>query len=133
MKKSRGIISLILVAAVMVLIGVTTIRGLDSEGMGAARNINLGLDLEGGVSITYQAVGETPSDEDMKDTVYKLQRRVEEYSTEAQAYQVGDNRIGIEIPGVQDANAILEELGQPGSLYFITHLDSDGKIGRAHC
>ena len=114
MKKSRGILSLILIAAVIAFLGVTTVHGLNSEGMGAAKNINLGLDLEGGVSITYEAVGETPSDEDMKDTVYKLQRRVEEYSTEAQAYQVGDNRVGIEIPGVQDANEILEELGQPG-------------------
>ena len=126
MKKSRGILNLILIAAVIAFLGVTTVHGLNSEGMGAAKNINLGLDLEGGVSITYEAVGETPSDEDMKDTVYKLQRRVEEYSTEAQAYQVGDNRVGIEIPGVQDANEILEELGQPGSLYFIKHLDSEG-------
>ena len=38
MKKSRGILSLILVAALSVLLGVTTIRGLDSEGMGAAKN-----------------------------------------------------------------------------------------------
>ncbi len=126
MKKSRGVLNLIVIAAVMVFLGVTTIYGLNSKGMGSARNITLGLDLEGGVSITYQAVGETPSDEDMEDTVYKLQRRVEEYSTEAQAYQIGDNRIGIEIPGVQDANEILEELGQPGTLYFISHLDSDG-------
>ncbi len=126
MKKSRGIISLILVAAVMVLLGVTAIRGLDADGMGAAKNINLGLDLEGGVSITYQVKGDTPSQEDMDDTVYKMQRRVEQYSTEAQAYQEGDNRISIEIPGVEDANTILEELGQPGSLYFIKHYDSDG-------
>ena len=126
MKKSRGIISLILVAAVMIFLGVTCIFGLNSWGMGAAKNINLGLDLEGGVSITYRAVGETPSQEDMDDTVYKLQRRVEEYSTEAQAYQQGDDRISIEIPGVQDANAILEELGQPGSLYFIRQNDSSG-------
>ena len=126
MKKSRGIISLILIAAVMILLGFTCIFGLNSWGMGAAKNINLGLDLEGGVSITYRAVGETPSQEDMDDTVYKLQRRVEEYSTEAQAYQQGDDRIGIEIPGVQDANAILEELGQPGSLYFIRQNDSSG-------
>ena len=126
MKKSRGILSLILIAAVMVFLGVTSIHGLNSKGMGAARNINLGLDLEGGVSITYQVKGDTPSQEDMDDTVYKLQRRVEEYSTEAQAYQEGDNRVSIEIPGVQDANEILEELGQPGSLYFIKHLDSEG-------
>lgn len=126
MKKSRGIISLILVAAVMIFLGVTCIFGLNSWDMGAAKNINLGLDLEGGVSITYRAVGETPSQEDMDDTVYKLQRRVEEYSTEAQAYQQGDDRISIEIPGVQDANTILEELGQPGSLYFIRQNDSSG-------
>ncbi len=125
MKKSKGILSLILVAAVMVLLGVTTIRGLNFEGMGAAKNINLGLDLEGGVSITYEVKGDTPSQEDMDDTVYKMQRRVEQYSTEAQAYQEGDNRISIEIPGVQDANEILEELGQPGSLYFIKHYDSE--------
>ncbi len=125
MKKSKGILSLILVAAAMVLLGVTTIRGLNSEGMGAAKNINLGLDLEGGVSITYEVKGDTPSQEDMDDTVYKMQRRVEQYSTEAQAYQEGDNRISIEIPGVQDANEILEELGQPGSLYFIKHYDSE--------
>ena len=126
MKKSRGIISLILVAAVMIFLGFTCIFGLNSWGMGAAKNINLGLDLEGGVSITCRAVGETPSQEDMDDTVYKLQRRVEEYSTEAQAYQQGNDRISIEIPGVQDANAILEELGQPGSLYFIRQNDSSG-------
>ena len=126
MKKSRGIISLILVAAVMIFLGFTCIFGLNSWDMGAAKNINLGLDLEGGVSITYRAVGETPSQEDMDDTVYKLQRRVEEYSTEAQAYQQGDDRISIEIPGVQDANTILEELGQPGSLYFIRQNDSSG-------
>ena len=126
MKKSRGILSLILVAAVLVLLGITSVFGLNSKGMGAARNIKLGLDLEGGVSITYQVKGETPSQEDMDDTVYKLQRRVEEYSTEAQAYQQGSNRISIEIPGVQDANQILEELGQPGNLYFIRENDSDG-------
>ena len=82
---------------------------------GAARNIITGLDLSGGVSITYQVVGdETPSAEDMNDTVYKLQLRVDGYSTEAQVYQEGTNRINIEIPGVTDANAILEELGKTG-------------------
>ncbi len=85
------------------------------------KGIKLGLDLAGGVSITYQVKGdETPSAEDMKDTVYKLQKRVETYSTEAEVYQVGDNRISVEIPGVSDANSILEELGTPGTLEFKT-------------
>ena len=84
------------------------------------QNITLGLDLAGGVSITYQVKDENPTSEEMSDTIYKLQRRVEQYSTEASVYQEGDDRINIEIPGVTDANAILDELGKPGSLEFQT-------------
>lgn len=62
----------------------------------------------------------------MKDTIYKLQKRVEQYSTESSVYQEGDDRINIEIPGVSNANEILDELGQPGSLYFIAQTGSDG-------
>ena len=126
MKKRKGILSLIAIVALMALLGVTTTIGLGKGHSGAAKNINLGLDLEGGVSITYQVKGDTPSDEDMADTIYKLQKRVEKYSTEASVYQEGDNRISIEIPGVTDANKILDELGQPGSLYFIAQTGSDG-------
>lgn len=97
----------------------TAAVGWGENASGAAKNIKLGLDLAGGVSITYQAVGEeAPSSEDMSDTIYKLQKRVEGYSTEAEVYQEGADRINIEIPGVTDANSILEELGKPGSLEF---------------
>ena len=118
MKKSKGIAILILILAV--LTGVSWYAGtiISTVGVGESRNIKLGLDLKGGVSITYETVEENPSPEDMKDTVYKLQKRVESYSTEASVYQEGSNRINIEIPGVSDANAILEELGKPGSLEF---------------
>ncbi len=91
---------------------------LSSTGVGETMSIPLGLDLSGGVSITYQVMDENPSAEDMNDTIYKLQKRVESYSTEATVYQVGDDRITVEIPGVQDANQILEDLGNPGSLEF---------------
>ena len=126
MKKNKGIISLVATVLVIILLGVTAVTGLGKNGAGAAKNINLGLDLEGGVSITYQVKGETPSQEDMDDTRYKLQRRVEQYSTEATVYQEGSDRLSIEIPGVKDANKILDELGQPGSLYFIREKGSDG-------
>lgn len=88
-------------------------------------DIKLGLDLAGGVSITYQATNENPTSEEMSDTIYKLQQRVQNYSTEAEVYQEGSNRINIDIPGVSDANAILEELGKPGSLMFT---DESGKV-----
>lgn len=119
MKKSRGILILILTFVLLGLFGYTAVEGWGAGKTGAAANIKQGLDLAGGVSITYQVVGdEAPSTEDMSDTVYKLQKRVENYSTEAIVYQQGDDRINIEIPGVTDANAILTELGKPGSLTF---------------
>ncbi|MDE7269282.1 MAG: protein translocase subunit SecD [Acetatifactor sp.] len=127
MKKSKAIV--ILLCAILLLAGITyvDIQGIDADGTGSASDIKLGLDLAGGVSITYQAVGEgTPSATDMSDTINKLQQRVENYSTEAIVYQEGIDRINIEIPGVSDANAILQELGRPGSLYFIAQTDADG-------
>ena len=114
MKKSRGIAVLLLTAIVTVFFCYVAAVGIGPTGTGSAKNINTGLDLAGGVSITYQAKDSNPSKEDMSDTVYKMQQRVSQYSTEAQAYQEGSNRITIEIPGVSDANAILEELGKPG-------------------
>ncbi len=120
MKKNKGIISLILAVVLIALMGFTVVVGFGKTGTGAMKNIKLGLDLAGGVSITYQVKDKNPSDEEMSDTIYKLQRRVEQYSTEASVYQEGNDRINIEIPGVTDANQILDELGKPGSLEFKT-------------
>ncbi len=127
MKKSRAVISLAVFVLILGLLGYTAVFGVGSDKSGSMSSIKLGLDLAGGVSITYQVVGdENPNAEDMSDTIYKLQQRVQNYSTEAQVYQEGSDRINIEIPGVSDANAILEELGKPGSLYFIAQTDSNG-------
>lgn len=117
---------LALTLIVLVLFGYTAVYGWGQNASGSGKSIKLGLDLAGGVSITYQVVGEgTPSAEDMSDTIYKLQKRVQTYSTEAQVYQEGDDRISIEIPGVTDANEILAELGKPGSLEFF---DKNGEL-----
>ena len=119
-KKGRyiaGLVALIVLCAFGVFI---TTKGITKEKIGRASNIELGLDLAGGVSITYEVDGKNVSESDMKDTVYKLQKRVEGYSTEAEVYREGKDRINIEIPGVSDANKILDELGKPGSLSFAT-------------
>lgn len=127
MKKNRAIV--ILLVFFLALAGITyvDIAGVDGMGKASAQEIILGLDLAGGVSITYQVVGEeSPSQTDMSDTISKLQQRVYNYSNEALVYQEGSDRINIEIPGVSDANAILAELGRPGTLYFIYERGSDG-------
>ena len=118
MKKSKAAVILAVILAAFVGLAYYASIILSSTGVGEDMSIPLGLDLSGGVSITYQVVDENPSAEDMSDTIYKLQKRVDSYSTEASVYQVGDDRITVEIPGVQDANEILEDLGNPGSLEF---------------
>lgn len=115
--KVKGLLGLLVL---LFAVGLFGFFGYDS-----ADDIKLGLDLEGGVSITYQAVKENPTGEEMSDTIYKLQQRVQNYSTEAEVYQEGENRINIDIPGVSDANEILEELGKPGSLVFA---DEEGNV-----
>jgi protein-export membrane protein, SecD/SecF family len=125
MSKSKSAIVLVLTVMLIGVMIFTSAVGWGATGSGAAKNIKLGLDLAGGVSITYQSVEENPTAEAMSDTIYKLQQRVAQYSEEAVVYQEGHNRINIEIPGVSNADEILTELGKPGSLQF---QDSAGNI-----
>ncbi len=118
MKKGKGIAILCVVLACILGLGYYASIILSSTGRGENQNIILGLDLAGGVSVTYQIKDPDASSEDISDTIYKLQKRVESYSTEASVYKEGDDRITVEIPGVTDANDILEDLGTPGSLEF---------------
>ena len=101
MSKTKGILVIIFTVLLTVFIGFMDVVGLGADKSGSAKDIKLGLDLAGGVSITYQAVGEEePSSQDMDDTVEKLKKRIYEYSTEASVYKEGKNRISIEIAGV---------------------------------
>lgn len=117
--KRNGTVRLLLVFLAIVLMGLVAFVGIGSNHRGSAKNIKLGLDLAGGVSITYQTVEENPTSQQMADTIYKLQRRVENYSKESAVYQEGSNRVNVDIPGVTDANQILEELGKAGSIQFV--------------
>lgn len=129
MKKWQGFLSLIIFIAAVAGCVYLVMYGVDETGVGSAAKTKLGLDLAGGVSITYEVVGEeNPSKEDLDDTVFKLKKRIDQYSTEANVYSEGTNRISIEIPGVTDANAILKDLGSPGSLYFIKATGADGSM-----
>ncbi len=121
MKKSRGIIALSLTLIVIAGLLYLAVFGVGEDKSGSAASIKQGLDIAGGVSITYEISGDnTPTSEDMSDTKYKLQQRVQQYSTEAIVYQEGADRINIEIPGENDEQNVLEELGKPGSLSFQT-------------
>ncbi len=132
LKKGQGIAWLVAFVALLGVLGYCAAAVLTGTIKENEDSLKLGLDLDGGVSITYEAVGDKPTDEQMADTILKLQQRIENdlgeesSTTEANVYRVGDRRITVEIPGVSDANALLEELGTPGTLYFIAQKDNDG-------
>lgn len=127
-KKQKSIVLFLVSIIVMILLALVLVFGVKIRGMekGSARNIILGLDLKGGVSITYEAVGDYTA-EDMKDTLNKLKLRAEEFSSESDVYIEGDNRITVDIPGQSDADAVLEKLGKPGSLSFVTDYGQDSE------
>lgn len=112
--------------AVIAFLAYTVVFGWGSSKDGSMSGIKLGLDLAGGVSITYEAVGDNVDSQDLKDATYILQKRAEGYTPDAEVYQEGSNRITIEIPGVTDANEVLTQMGKPGELYFIVQKGSDG-------
>ena len=122
--KKRSLIIVIVLIASLLFLAYTAVIGIGSNKIGSAKNIKLGLDLSGGVAITYQVVGDA-TQEEISDTVYKLQQRVSNYSTEASVYQEGNNRINIEIPGITNADEVLENLGKPGSLAFTLADDTE--------
>ena len=77
MSKSKSMLTMLILVLLLGLFGYTALTGFGG-GAGSASDIKLGLDLAGGVSITYQVVGEEePDADDMADTIYKLQKNSE--------------------------------------------------------
>lgn len=132
MKKNKAYAIIAVILALMIGLGVYAVDVLKATTSKGDNSIILGLDLSGGVSITYQIMTENPTQMDINDTIAKMEERAENYSTEYAVYQVGDDRITVEIPGVFDANTVLEELGSPGALYFIKEKSNDGSTNYSY-
>ncbi|MBQ7265773.1 MAG: protein translocase subunit SecD [Firmicutes bacterium] len=104
----------------------TTEATTAGPGYGSYKNIKQGLDLKGGVSILYQAEIDTPTEEDMRAAVAMLQERVVYMGFyEAEVSQEGVNRVRVEIPGVDDSEAVAADIGAAAHLTF---RDQDGNV-----
>nr|WP_162990616.1 protein translocase subunit SecD [Maliibacterium massiliense] len=92
-------------------------------------NIKQGLDLQGGLSILYQAKPpEDGSDFDsgVVGTIAKQRARLDQQGyTEATITRQGGDRIRIEIPDVHDPQQVIDILGTPAKLTFV---DPDGTV-----
>lgn len=83
----------------------------------------LGLDLEGGVRVEYQALavnGVTPDGDAMNTIKDIIERRVNGIGvSEPQVVTQGTDRVVVELPGVSDEDAITKLVGSTGLLQFI--------------
>lgn len=120
--KRKAVINLIIFFLLLAGGIYMAIAGVGQNESGKTANVPLGLDLQGGLSVTYEIQDEKPTSDEINATVDKLQRRVDAYSSEGEVYQEGNDRITVEIPlntEKVDAHDVLDELGQPGQLLFL--------------
>ncbi|HXN61114.1 MAG TPA: protein translocase subunit SecD [Acidimicrobiales bacterium] len=104
---------------ISVLIVVAIAVGSFAAVFAAKWSPRLGLDLAGGVSVVYTAEGNHVSQADLDETVNILNLRVNGLGVSgAQVQTSGKNQISVSIPGVTDAQQVLNEIGQTARMYF---------------
>ena len=84
-KAKRNAVIALLVFALLLAGGIyMAIMGVGSDHVGKTEDIPLGLDLQGGLSVTYEITTPDPTSDEIAATVDKLQRRVDAYSSEGE-------------------------------------------------
>ena len=150
-KRTGAIIALCVTLALTILVGYLGMNGawLDNRGLyrllpwlpttnveNWPKTIALGLDLQGGVFVEYEAsmsdeLKNDPENQYNLDTLLKntmtiiAQRLTDKGYPEATVSQLGASGIRVEIPNVTDPAAVLDLIGSPAKLEF---LDADGNV-----
>ncbi len=124
--KVKSVFLFILMLLVVAGAAVTAYMGIGKNKILGAKNIRLGLDLQGGVNVVYQAKVEgIPTNEEMRAALQMIQVRLDkENYTEAEASIEGNNRIRVNIPGVKDPQKAIDDIGASAYLKFV---DETGK------
>lgn len=116
-RKDRMRLWIVLIVIVAALVYVWPIRG----------RVNLGLDLKGGAHIVLQAKGtpENPVEDSIDRLLFVLRNRIDQYGVAEPIIQrSGEDRVIIDLPGVQDPSAALELIGKTALLEFREVLDT---------
>ena len=87
------------------------------------RSLNLGLDLQGGIHLVLEVKTEGMEQQEAQDAVAQAQEvirnRIDQFGVaEPTIQRQGDNRIIIELPGVQDVQRAKDLVGQTALLEF---------------
>lgn len=84
-----------------------------------ANNMNLGLDLKGGLRVVLQAKEKNVSQDTLQKAVGILRERIDKMGVkENSLYTEGNDRVVVEITGTNDPEAALKTLGQTAQLEF---------------
>jgi protein-export membrane protein SecD len=138
MRKTGPILILVIGIVALIIVFVPGLRVPDAASADGQRPIEtkLGLDLQGGLRVEYQAqqVGDKiPRPEDLVVIRDIIERRVNATGvSEPIITTQGTDRIVVELPGVSDPNAVRELVGQTGRLDFVpigsTQMQADQEI-----
>lgn len=124
--RTKGAFTLILFALVLGIMAYLCYNGVDYKGshLLSYRNIKQGLDLKGGVNFVFEA--QNPKDDDMIKAESIIRRRLDSKNyTEATVSIQGANRLRVEIPDVDDADAVVADIGKTAQLLFT---DVEGNV-----
>ena len=69
----KGVLQLLLIIIVIGALGVFLFLGYSDENIKGVKDIGLGLDLAGGLSITYETTDPSPEKDQMEMTIYRMQ------------------------------------------------------------
>ena len=122
--------NLIILGMVVVLLGVAVylifIRQPWTE------STQLGLDLEGGVSVQlegYQTNGSQVTREEMEQAVEVIRQRVDSLGvTEPEIQIQGQDQVAVNIPGITESERAVDVIGRTAQLGFYEVLATDGQL-----
>lgn len=131
--KTRSGILLLVIMVLVIFFGYVALNGLPlwnaMEIAPLTQEVNLGLDLQGGLYVVYEAQLDPDSpdiDTQMSKAKSVIRERLDRKGqNEATIAQQGSDRIVVEIPGVEDPAGLADFLAEPAELTFV---DPDGNI-----
>lgn len=124
--KNKNLVFFVLSVLLIAVIGFMAINGVNIGNLklpAVGPQIKQGLDLKGGVFVVYEAKTDAQGDELNKiidQTIEVFRKRVDGMGlTEPVIVKEGDNRIRIELPGVEDAQQAIDTIGKTAQLKFV--------------
>jgi len=121
--KTRDRIKFILSVFLIFFVSYVLLFGIvvgDYQVKPLSKVVKLGLDLKGGVYVEEEIVDKNVSKDTVERTRDLIELRVNSLGVSEPVVAItGSNRIRVEIPGIYDPKAALEQIGRTGKLRFV--------------